>query len=144
MCEDEETRFGVGTAEAARVQKMNGNNKTFAQLAESVMSLVLDDGSHSHRIDVVFDVYREMSIKNAERCNLGSSTAIQYRNIAGGHNIQQWRKFLCSSCNKSSLIKFIVEQWKLPKYREKLHHKSLYVTCEVCYKMTKDGYVEGT
>ena len=29
------------------VQKMNGNNKTFAQLAESVMSLVLYDG---HRV----------------------------------------------------------------------------------------------
>ena len=117
--------------------KMNGNNKTFAQLAESVMSLVLHEGSQSHRIDVVFDVCRETSIKNAERCNQGSSTAIQYKNIAGDHNIQEWRKFLCSSCNKSSLIKFIVEQWKLSKYWEKLHDKSLYVTCEeVCYKMT--------
>ena len=63
------------------VQKMNGNNKTFAQLAESVMSLVLHERSQSHRIDVAFDVYLETSIKNAERCH-----------IAGGHNIQQWRK----------------------------------------------------
>ena len=58
------------------VQKMNGNNNTFAQLAENVMSLVLHEGSQSHRIDVVFNVYRETSIKNAERCNRGSSTAI--------------------------------------------------------------------
>ena len=115
------------------VLKMNGNNKTFAQLAESLMSLVLHGGSQSHRIDVVFDVYRETSIKNAEMYNRRSSTAVQYRNIAGGLNIQQWRKFLCNSCNKSSLIKFILEQWKLPKYREKPHDKSLYGTCEeVC------------
>ena len=59
------------------VQKMNGNKKTFAQLAESVMSLVLREGSQSHRIDVVVDVYRETSTKNTERCNRGSSTAIQ-------------------------------------------------------------------
>ena len=71
------------------VQKMNSNNKTFAQLAESVMSLVLHDGSQSHRIEVVFDVYRDTSIKNAERCKRGSSTSIQYRNITEGHNIQQ-------------------------------------------------------
>ena len=37
------------------VQKMNGN-KTLAQVAESVMSVVLHDGSQSHMIDVVFDV----------------------------------------------------------------------------------------
>ena len=62
------------------MQKMNGNNNTFAQLAESVVSLVLHEGSQSHSIDVVFDVYRETSMKNAERC--------KYKNIAGGHNIQ--------------------------------------------------------
>ena len=127
------------------MQKMNGNNKTFAQLPESVMSQVLHEGSQSHRIDVVFNVCRDTSIKNAERCNRISSTAIQYQNTSGGPNIQQWRKFLRSSCNKSSLIKFIFEQWKLPKYREKPHDKSLCVTCEeVCYKMTKDDWVEVT
>ena len=45
------------------VQKMNGNNKTFPQVAESVMSLVLHDGSQSHRTDMVFNVYQETSIK---------------------------------------------------------------------------------
>ena len=51
------------------VQKMNGKNKTFAQPAVSVVSLVLLDGLQSHRIDVVFDVYWETSVKNAETCN---------------------------------------------------------------------------
>ena len=117
------------------VQKMNGNNKTFPQVAESVMSLVLHDGSQIHRIDVVFNFYWETSIKHAERCNWGSSTAIPFST----GTLQQCKKFLCS------LIKFILEQWKLPKNSEKLHDKSLCVTCEeVCYKMTKNDWVEVT
>jgi len=125
------------------VQKMKGNDKTFSQLAEAILSTALHDGAQSKRIDVVFDVYRETSIKDAERCNRGASTAIQFRSIAPGHNIQQWRKLLCSSSNKASLIKFLVEEWKEPKSREKLKEKLLYVTCEeVCYKLTKDHWEE--
>ena len=47
-----------------------------------------------------------------------------------GHNIQQWRKLLCSSFNKARLIKYLVEEWKVPKHREKLEDKVLYVICE--------------
>ena len=36
-----------------------------------------------------------------------------------GHNMQQWRKLLCSSSNKASLIKYLVEEWKVPKHRER-------------------------
>jgi len=99
------------------VQKINDNNKTFTQLTETTMALVIHEGSQSHTIDVVFDVYRDTSIKDAERCNWGSTTYIQYKNIARDHHIQQWRKFLCNPCNKSSLIQFIVEEWKQPAYR---------------------------
>ena len=121
------------------IQKMKGNEKTFSQLAESAMLMVLHEGAESERIDVVFDVYRDTSIKNAERSNRGADMAIQFRNIAPGHNIQQWRKLLCSSSNKANLIKFLVEEWKLPKYREKLNNKLLLVTCEeVCYQISKE------
>ena len=51
------------------VQRMNGNNKTFAQLAESVLAMVLYVGGQSGRVDVVFDVYRQPSIKDSERLN---------------------------------------------------------------------------
>ena len=86
------------------VQRMNGNNKTFAQLAESVMAMVLYVGGRSGRVDVVFDVYRQPSIKYSERLNRCASTTVQYTCLARGHNIQQWRKFLSSSLNKTSLI----------------------------------------
>ena len=51
------------------VQRMNGYNKTFAHLAECVMSMVLYVGVQSDRVDVVFDAYRQPSIKKSERLN---------------------------------------------------------------------------
>ncbi|KAI8521965.1 hypothetical protein Bbelb_017190 [Branchiostoma belcheri] len=120
------------------IQKINGNGITFTGIANATMAMVLKEGLNSHRIDVVFDVYRDQSIKNAERCKRGSSTALQYKTITGGHKVTQWRKFLCSSTNKSSLIKFVVEAWKQPSYREKLGSKALYATIEdTCFRLTK-------
>ena len=125
------------------VQRMNGNNKTFAQLAESVLAMVLYVGGQSGRVDVVFDVYRQPSIKDSERLNRYASTTVQYTCLARGHNIQQWRKFLSSSFNKTSLIKFLVGEWKGQRYRDMLQGKALYVTCEeTCFKMTADEWVE--
>ena len=125
------------------VQMMNGNNKPFAQLAESVLAMVLYVGGQSGRVDVVFDVYRQPSIKDSERLNRCASTTVQYTCLARGHNIQQWRKFLSSSFNKSSLIKFLVCEWKGQRYRDKLQGKALYVSCEeTCFKMTANEWVE--
>ena len=42
------------------VQRMNGNNNTFAQLVGSVLSMVLYVGGQSGRVDVVFDVCRQI------------------------------------------------------------------------------------
>ena len=53
--------------EKSLIQKLKGDGQTFEQLADSVMFLALLEGSHSGRIDVVFDVYWVTSIKNAER-----------------------------------------------------------------------------
>ena len=80
-----------------------------------------------------------MSIKDAERSNSSAETGIQFQNIAPGHKIQQWRKLLCSPANKTTLIRFLVEQWKGPQQREKLQEKVLYVTCEqLCFRIAKE------
>ena len=110
----------------AMVQKLNASNKTFEQVAELAFSHLTHEGSQSKRIDVVFDVYRRNSTKQAERVNRGADgNALQYKNLAGGHHVQQWRKFLSSSSNKTSLIRFLSEEWKLPKYRQNLSDKVL-------------------
>lgn len=127
------------------IQKMNGDNRTFAQVAKSALLSVLQEGEKSERLDVVFDVYHQTSIKDAERVNRGADSALQHKNLVGGHYVRQWRKFLCSSSNKNSLIKFLVAEWKHPQYRQLLHGKTLYMTCEeTCYKLTKEKCEEVT
>ena len=74
---------------------------------------------------MVFDTHREDSIKNAERSNRVCTTGIQFRNMAPGHQIQQWR-----TVNKANLIRFLVAEWKTPTLREKLNDKKLYVASE--------------
>lgn len=87
----------------------------------------------------------ESLLLHSERANIGADMGIQFKNIVSGHNIQQWRKLLCSAANKASLIKFLVEEWKWPEHRDKLQGKTLYVTCEeVCFKITKDQWEEVT
>ena len=75
------------------------------------MSMILREGATSKRIDVVFDVYRETSIKNREREKRGGYTGIEYRNIQPDHRIQQWRKFLSNPQNKKQLVRVVTEEW---------------------------------
>ena len=55
------------------VQKVHGHNKTFAELSDAIFMSALRTGAESSRIDVVFDVHLDESIKNAERVNRGYS-----------------------------------------------------------------------
>lgn len=61
------------------VQKLSvgGGQTTFAMVASSLLTNVLHEGSQSNRIDVVFDTYRDMSIKNAERTMRGEVAGVQ-------------------------------------------------------------------
>ena len=71
------------------VQKLKVNDQTFSELAELALSHVLHEGVTSHRIDVIFDVYKETSIRDAERANRGADTGIKFKSIAPGHKITQ-------------------------------------------------------
>ena len=100
----------------AMVQKLRGNQKTFAEVAECMMSMVLHEGTDSQRIDVVFDVYRDCLIKNADRERRRSESGHEFRNTKADHKVHQWRKVLTNSKNRSLLIKFITEEWQKEKY----------------------------
>ena len=121
----------------ALVQRLKGDQKTFAAVAEALLGRVLNEGGTSDRIDVVFDDYREESIKNAERINRGEGSGSEYRNIQADHKVKQWRRFLCSSKNKQALIVFVTSEWKKDKYKEKLLGKTLVITCgDKCYQLS--------
>ena len=94
------------------VQKIRGDQKTFAEVADNFIYMVLNEGRDSQRIDVVFDVYRDNSNNNREREKRGSENGHEFRNIKADIKIHQWRKFLFNFKNKSLLIKFIAEEWQ--------------------------------
>ncbi|EDO28806.1 predicted protein [Nematostella vectensis] len=77
---------------------------------ETVLSIALNKGRDSERIEVVFYVYKEESIKNAERERRGSTA---------GHEFGNWQK---------------------ERYREKLSGKKLFVTNnELCLEISSTG-----
>ena len=113
------------------------NSKTFGELAGNMLSQVLAITKNSSRVDVVFDVYRPVSIKNAERIRRATSS-IEIRNIVPDHPIKQWNHFLSSSSNKNELIKFLVQYWQQDKCMQRVQKGSvdLYMTCgETCYRI---------
>ena len=61
-------------------------------MAEKVFSAVTNNTSR--RIDVVFDTYPNISIKNDERSKQSAhSESVRYKNILPGHPIKSWSKF---------------------------------------------------
>ena len=79
---------------------------------------------------MVFDVYRDISIKSAERVLRGESDAVTFKNLAAGQKVKQSKNFLHNGDNKTSLIRFVVEHW-------------LYVTCgNRCFKITAERVEE--
>jgi hypothetical protein len=110
------------------MQKVKGDNLTFEELSDQLLASVLRLSGGSSRIDVVFDVYLELSIKEAERTLRRSDQGIRFTNIVPGHKIQQWRRLLSCGISKMKLIQFITEQWQEPQRREQLGQKEMYVT----------------
>ena len=123
------------------VQRMNGNNKTFAQLAESVLFMVPYVGVQSGRVDVVFDIYRQQpSIKDSERLNRGASITLQYNCLQGGTTCSNGE----NSCAVHSTRRASSSSWMASgNYTDMLQGRALYATCEeTCFKMTADEWVE--
>ena len=125
------------------VQKVHGDRKTFAELSDAIFMSALHNGTESSRIDVVFDVYRDESVKNTERVNRGSDSGILFNNIVAGHKVKQWKRLLSSSKSKSNLIEFLAQVWQKQALRAELLNKVMYVTCErKCFRVTEDTWSE--
>ena len=121
------------------IQKLDGNGKTFQDLAKSALKMVTrEGGDNSERVDVVFDVYRESSSKDTERVNRGAGSGVRSNNSSAGHRIKQWRSFLSEAHNKTMLIEFIAEEWKSNYSKAMIGNKTLYVMCgEQCWQITR-------
>ena len=124
----------------AFVQKVNGNKKTLSTISNAVLAIALAEAEGSVRIDIVFDVYKDVSIKNAERQKRSKSLeAIVYKTLFPSQVVQQWDSFKASPVNKANLIRFITSEWRKENSlcRTKLGERNsiMFITCdEDCFK----------
>ena len=95
----------------ALVRQIKTTKMTYSQFATVLLKKVLSIGRDSSRIDVVFDVYLDNSIKDVER-NRRSCGELKLQQIIPDAEIKQWALLLSSNNNQNKLIRFIVEHWK--------------------------------
>lgn len=119
------------------VQKVKTDVTTFGDIASAIHNMIRKEAMQSKRIDVVFDIYEEMSIKTVERTSRGEEQGLQLHQITATQLVRQWRAFLRQANNKSSLIAFLVEEWQKAKYTDKLPDRELFVThLQKCWKIS--------
>ena len=124
----------------ALVGKIKTSGKTFGEMSDILLQTVLNRGRNSRRIDWVFDVYRDHSIKNAERTRRRSETLL-FQNLHSTQLIKQWNQFLSSSHDKKELVKFVVNHWKQKTLF--IGNKHLYIGYEDnCICFSPDGTVD--
>ena len=125
----------------AIVRKVNGNKKTLRAISNAVLAIALAEAEGSVRIDIVFDVYKDVTIKNAERQSRSNSVeAIVYKTLFPSQVVQQWDSFKASPVNKSNLIRLITSEWRKENTlcRTKLGESNtvMFITCdEECFKI---------
>ena len=66
------------------------------------------------RVDIVFDSYRDMSIKSSEREKRGKSVALEVKIYGLATPLpKQWDKYMTNAQNKRNLCDFLVNSWRL-------------------------------
>ena len=110
------------------IHKLPSENRTFSEVSDHLISLVLQAAGSSQGVDIVFDVYKDQSIKDAERLSRGYSDGIQFTQILPAHGIKNWRRILSSQSSKTQLLKYIDADWRQSRIRERLSSKVLQLT----------------
>ena len=91
------------------------NCKIFGELADHFINSMLWNGQQCERIDVVFDRYRDISIKENAR-NQGTKNQRAFRKLITNRDVplpQTWTNFLASSENKADYENFLSKQMTL-------------------------------
>ena len=73
----------------AIVQKVNGNKKTMRAISNAVLAIALSEAEGSVSTDIVFDVYKDMSIKKGEQQKRSNNVkTILYNTLFPGQVVQ--------------------------------------------------------
>ena len=81
------------------------------ELADTILQGAFSPIINPSGIDIVFDVFRPISIKNEERENR-SAGKIRFKAIFGASKINQWDALLSDGDNKMELIRFLINRWR--------------------------------
>ena len=81
------------------VQNVTVNQENFGAVASSVLNM----GEKSKWIDIVFDTYRDVSIKDYERSVRGQQHGHELKNITSQQKVRQWQEFLKGEETKQAL-----------------------------------------
>ena len=125
----------------AIVRKVNGNKKTPRAILNPVLAIALSEAESSVRIDIVFDVYKDVSTKNAEQQSRSNSVeAIVYKTLFPSQVVPQCDSFKANPVNKANLIRFIASEWRKENSlcRTKLRERNtvIIITCdENCFEI---------
>ena len=71
-------------------------NHIFEELSAHIFQSSLHAGQGGDRIDVIFDVYRDQSIKSTERVSRGQQEGVPYiqDDQSGSQDEKKWRRLL--------------------------------------------------
>ena len=116
----------------ASIQRAKVNGLTFQQFADNLLQFIISGSRLTRRIDVVFDVYWDSSIKKAERVRR-SMGKLEFSSIIPTQKIQQWHSFLYNGTKNTSLVAFLNEEWKKEKHMPYFEGWQIFLTCgDVC------------
>ena len=126
------------------VQKRKCNQKTFSEMTELLFSSFLMESGQCQRIDIIFYVYQDKSIKNVERFDKrDAASATAFKSILGSRKVKQWQSFIKGSINKIEFIRFMYKEWRKLHYRSKLMNGRMYLAYEQeFWLMTRDSVTE--
>ena len=127
--------------EMAYVQQLKVVNQKLGDFANDLLQRILVVGARSSCIDTVFDDYRELSIKNVERCRRSIRCHNLFKLIGSSSEIKQCAIFLSSDENKNALVRFIVAEWKKENYRLTIGSKSIFVTDGEVFEINEDTVI---
>ncbi|XP_066925450.1 uncharacterized protein [Clytia hemisphaerica] len=119
----------------AYVRQLKSGGLTFDQFSTKLLKSIVSATPSASRIDVVFDVYFETSIKDVER-QRRSTGEMTVKQIVSSAPIKQWGQLLSSGEFKNKLITYFLNDWK--SKRHLLGDKILYVNDSTeTWKLTK-------
>ena len=99
-------------------------------MSDYLFSLVIQAAGSSQGVDIVFDVYKDQSIKDAERLSRGSSDGIQFTRILAAHRVKKLEANCHSQSSKTLLMKFVAVDWRQPRIPARLGSIVLQLTCD--------------